>query len=191
MLPLILLGLALVSALISRVLLVQAAFRFSIWWGLGIFAPFGPIFFRLYHPDEARRARLFGLAGLALTFFYVLAAPSIVPINRFGMPKAEKATAAKAKKFDLPFKDHLFFGAKPTPVPVATPAPTPSVQERLVANAREIAKLRQWNEELRVQKRDLLHSDVEGNRRYEVELASYNAEWAKAVADRTALSTQK
>ena len=191
MLPLILLGLAFVSFLISRILLVRAAFRFSIWWGLGIFAPFGPMLFRFCHPDKARQAWLFGLAALALTFFYVLSAPSIMPaIDRFGMP-TEKTTAAKAKKFALPFKDHLFFGAKPTPVPVATPAPTPTLQERLVANAREIAKLRQWNEELRVQKRDLLHSDVEGNRRYAVEFASYNAEWAKAVAERTALSAQK
>ena len=101
MLPLILLGLALASALISRFLLVRAAFRFSIWWGLGIFLPFGPMFFRLRHPDEARHAWLFGVAGLALTFFYVLSAPSIVPINRFGMPKAEKATASMAKKFSL------------------------------------------------------------------------------------------
>ncbi len=190
MLPQILLGLALVSALISRVLLVQAAFGFSIWWGMGVFAPFGPVIFRLCHPEEAQRARLFGLAALALGFFYVLAAPSILPpINRFGMPKAEKTSAAKAKSFSLPFKDHLFFGATPTPAPVA--APTPTLAERRAANAHELAQLREWNEQLRVQKRDLLHSDVEGNRRYEVEFASYTAAWTKAVAEHTALSAQK
>ncbi len=189
MLPLVLISLAVLCALISRALLVQAAFTISVWWGLGIFIPFGPMVFRLYYPDEARRARIFGLAALALAFFYVMAAPSIVPINRFGMPKAARAEKGEAKKFSLPFKDRLFFGAKPTPAP--TPAPTPTLAQRRATNAHELAELRNWNDQLHVQKRDLLHSDVEGNRRYEVELASYNAAYTKAVAERNALAAQK
>ena len=191
MLPVVLLSLCLISALISRMLLVQAAFRFNLWWGLGIFVPFGPMFFRLCHPEEARKARIFGLAALALAFFYALSAPSIVPTNRFGMPKSVHGEASKSKGFSLPFKNHLFFGAKPTPAPSPTAAPTPTLQERLLANERELAQLREWNEQLRLKKRDLLHSDVDGNRQYEVELASYNAAYARAVAERTTLHTGK
>jgi len=186
MLPLVLLILAIASALISRFLLLRAAFGLSVWWGLGIFFPFGPIFFRLCHPEEARQARLFGLAALALTFFYLLSAPSIVPTGRFG---TGKSAGAITNKFTLPFRDHLFFGAKPTPLP--TPAPTPTLAERRAANAKELAQLRQWNEQLRIKKRDLLHSDVDGNRQYESELASYNAAYTRAVAEHTVLSAQK
>jgi hypothetical protein len=68
------------------------------------------------------------------------------------------------------------------------PAATPSRDERLAANATEFERLRRWQEELRLRKRDLLYSDVEGNRQYVVDLALYNQALAKATEERNALS---
>lgn len=70
-------------------------------------------------------------------------------------------------------------------------APTPAWDERLLVNAIELERLRKWDEELQRRKRDLLHSDVEGNRQYVVDLALYNQALAKATEEREALAAQK
>jgi uncharacterized protein YccT (UPF0319 family) len=72
-----------------------------------------------------------------------------------------------------------------------TPAPTPSIEERRAANTAEFERLNKWGEELRIRKRDLLHSDIEGNRQYNADLALYNAAVAKATAERNALAPRK
>jgi hypothetical protein len=64
---------------------------------------------------------------------------------------------------------------------------TPGVEERRTANTREFERLRAWSDALRLRKRDLLHSDTEGNRAYELELAQYNAALEKANTERSAL----
>jgi hypothetical protein len=47
------------------------------------------------------------------------------------------------------------------------------------------------DEQLKLRKRDLLHSDIEGNRVYAVDLASYNDALAKATAEKNALANAK
>ena len=64
----------------------------------------------------------------------------------------------------------------------------PSLEERRAANAKELERLSKVGEELRLRKRDLLHSDVQGNRTYVVDLALYNQELAKATAEKDALA---
>jgi len=61
------------------------------------------------------------------------------------------------------------------------------LEERRIANNREFQRLAEWNEALRLKKRDILHSDVRGNIAYEAELAQYNAALAKATAEKNAL----
>ena len=63
----------------------------------------------------------------------------------------------------------------------------PSLEERRAANTREFARLSTWKEALRLRKRDLLHSDVNGNQVYNVALAQYNAAFEKANAERSVL----
>ncbi len=65
---------------------------------------------------------------------------------------------------------------------------SPTTAERQAANAAEFERLRAWSEKLRLQKRDLLHSDVEGNRAYNLELSQYNAALEKANAEKAALA---
>ena len=67
-------------------------------------------------------------------------------------------------------------------------APTPSVAQRRAANATELERL---DAELKLRKRDLLHSDAEGNRLYAIDLAAYNEALAKATAEKNALVTAK
>src|SRR5881275_782005 len=59
MVSLVFLGFAIVCALISRILLLIAAIDISAWWALGVFLPFGPLFFRLNYPEQARNSFLF------------------------------------------------------------------------------------------------------------------------------------
>ncbi len=73
----------------------------------------------------------------------------------------------------------------------AAPAPTPSLEQRRAVNPTEFERLRGLEEQLRLRKRDLLHSDTEGNRVYASDLASYNDALAKATAEKNALAGAK
>jgi hypothetical protein len=54
-----------------------------------------------------------------------------------------------------------------------------------------LERLRGIEAELKLRKRDLLHSDSEGNRVYAIDLASYNEAFAKATAEKNALAAAK
>jgi len=200
MLPLVLLSLALASALISRFLLIKAAFGVGPWWGFGVLLPFGPIVFRLKYPAEAKQAWIFSVATLGLILASVLASPQILPAARAGLTKSVNSGKGK---WHIPFASYflghskpaigsnIFDPSKPKDLSAPKPAPTPSVEERRQSNSKELADLRAWNERLKLKKRDLLHSDTEGNRMYAIEVESYNAAVNKATAERTALSKPK
>ena len=64
----------------------------------------------------------------------------------------------------------------------------PDLEARRLANAGEFERLRAEGEALRLRKRDLLHSDAEGNRDYARDLALYHEALAKATAERDALT---
>jgi len=67
----------------------------------------------------------------------------------------------------------------------------PSLEQRQAINATELERLTAWSEALRLKKRDLLHSDAQGNIAYNAEVAEYNAALAKATAEKNAIWQQK
>jgi len=67
----------------------------------------------------------------------------------------------------------------------------PTVEQRRAINATELERLTAWSQTLRLKKRDLLHSDVQGNLAYNAEVAEYNAALAKATAEKSAIWPQK
>lgn len=73
----------------------------------------------------------------------------------------------------------------------ARPAAPPTVEQRRAINATELERLTAWSQTLRLKKRDLLHSDVQGNLAYNAEVAEYNAALAKATEEKNALWPQK
>src|SRR6184192_4435924 len=77
MVSLVFLSLAIVCALISRILLLIAAIDISAWWALGVFLPFGPLFFRLNYPEQARNSYLFRVATLLCIFGFVVMRPGL------------------------------------------------------------------------------------------------------------------
>jgi hypothetical protein len=172
---LICLGIGLVCILIGRILLIGAAFGVSVWWGLGIFLPFGPLVFRLSYPDLAPLSKTFRLIALPCILAYFVLRPG--PPNYDKFFKRNPVPSAPA--------DH--YGLEKVSKAVAPP----SLDERREANAKEFQHLTAWSEALRLKKRDLLHSDVEGNRAYNAEVAEYNAALTKATAERDALWGQK
>jgi hypothetical protein len=184
MVSLVFLGLAIVCALISRILLLIAAIDISAWWALGVFLPFGPLFFRLNYPEQARNSFLFRVATLLCIFGFVVMRPGL----NFSPGGSHRTTlfAPQAKQ--------TVGYAMEKPVPskkTNSAAAAPTLDQRCAANAKELERLRDVNEQLRLRKRDLLHSDSEGNRVYAIDLASYNEALAKATAEKNALATTK
>jgi hypothetical protein len=184
MVSLVFLGLAIVCALISRILLLIAAINVSAGWAFGVFLPFGPLFFRLNYPEAARNSFLFRVATLLCVFGFVVSQPRMT----LHMPKIHP-TAASPR----PSKQTVGYAMeKPgTSKKVAGTPTAPTLEQRRAANATELERLRGVEAELKLRKRDLLHSDTEGNRVYAIDLASYNEALAKATVEKNALASTK
>jgi len=178
---LIFLGLAIVCALISRILLLIAAIDISGWWALGVFLPFGPLFFRLNYPEQARNSYLFRVATLLCIFGFVVMRPGLSLSMHDGHRTASSPQRSKQPVGYAMEKPGSLKSAK-----VAARV-TPSLKQRRAVNVTEFERLRGLEEQLRLRKRDLLHSDTEGNRVYAIDLASYNDALAKATAEKNAL----
>lgn len=162
--------------LIGRILLIGAAFGVSVWWGLGIFLPFGPLLFRLSYPDLAPVSRTFRLVALPCILAYFVLPPASLSGSHFDQFfKHKEVPSAPANHYGL---EKIAIAA-------------PSLDERRAVNAKELERLTAWSEALRLKKRDLLHSDVQGNIAYNAEVAEYNAALAKATAEKNSLSPQK
>jgi len=167
--------------LIGRILLIGAAFGVSVWWGLGIFLPFGPLLFRLSYLDLAPVSRTFRLVALPCILAYFVLRPASLSgshFDQFFKHKSDKPVAsAPANHFGL------------ERISKAIAAPT--LDERRAANAKELRRLIEWSEALHLKKRDLLRSDVQGNLAYNAEVAEYNAALTKATAEKNALWGEK
>ena len=172
----------LICAVISRILLLIAAIDVNVWWALGVFLPFGPLLFRLSYPDLARSSRIFRLATLPCFALFLILGPGPVYTRH-----VNKTRLATAHPFSYGLENHSF-EKKSAGSSVQAVQLAPNIEERRAANANELERLAAWNEALRLKKRDLLHSDVEGNRAYEAELAQYNAALQKANAEKNALA---
>jgi hypothetical protein len=183
MAALVFLLLGVLCGLIARALLITAAFGISKKWGFAVFVPFGPLFFRLSYPDEARRARLFQLATLPCLFLYVMTSNEMLPSThvgfvRMGPPEKQYyALAAGSYSWKIPG-----FGTEKAASKEA------SIDERRAAIDREFQRLRQVSEELRVRKLHLLNSDTEGTRVYNQMAGDYNTALDKYNAEKFALT---
>ncbi|PYK70015.1 MAG: hypothetical protein DME44_12945 [Verrucomicrobia bacterium] len=186
MVSFVFLGLAIVCALISRVLLLMAAIDISVCWALGVFLPFGPLFFRLNHPEQARNSYLFRVATLVCIFGFVVMRPGM----NFS-PGGSRRTTLFAPQAKQPVGYAM---EKPFPSKKTSPAAavsTLTLDQRRATNAKELERLYAVEEQLKLRKRDLLHSNTEGNRVYAIDLASYNDALAKATAEKNALASAK
>jgi hypothetical protein len=182
---LVFLGLAIVCALISRILLVIAAINISGWWALGVFLPFGPLFFRLNYPEQARNSYLFRVATLLCIFGFVVTGPGL----RLSMHQGDHTTSSP----QWPKQPVGYAMEKPGSLKSANVAArvTPSLEQRRAANLAELERLRGVDAELKLRKRDLLHSDIEGNRVYTIDFAACSDALAKATAEKNALAGAK
>jgi hypothetical protein len=182
MVSLIFLGLAIVCALISRILLVTAAIKISAGWAFGVFLPFGPLLFRLNYPGEARNSYLFRVATLLCVFGFVIYQPRMT----LRIPKMH--STARSPRLS---KTVGYAMEKPGTSKNPNAAPTPTLEQLRAANATELERLCGVEAELKLRKRDLLHSDTEGNRIYAIDLASYNEALTKATVEKNTLATAK
>ena len=178
MAALIFLALGLLCSFVGRILLIRAAFGVSVWWGLGIFLPFGPLLFRLSYPDLAPLSRTFRLVALPCILAYFVLRPGPLSGSNFDeFFKHKEVPSAPANHYSLE--------------KISKAIAAPSLDQRRVINATELERLTEWSQTLRLKKRDLLHSDVQGNLAYNAEVAEYNAALTKATAEKNALWPQK
>lgn len=171
MVSLVFLVVGLVCILIGRILLIGAAFGVSVWWGLGIFLPFGPLLFRISYPDLAPLSRTFRLIALPCILVYFVLRPGPPSYDKFF--KQKPVPSAPANHYALE--------------KISKVITAPNLEKRRDANAKEFQRLAAWNQALKLKKRDLLRSDVQGNIFYDAELEQYNAALAKATAEKQAL----
>jgi hypothetical protein len=172
---LVFLCIGLICALIGRILLIGAAFGVSVWWGLGVFLPFGPLLFRLSYPDLAASSRYFRLAVLPCVLGYVYLQPNAFSTIRRGeFLRSAQEPAAPANHYGTE-KNRT----------------RTSLEQRRLDNNQEFRRLAEWSEALRLKKRDLLHSDVQGNIAYNAEVAQYNEALAKATTEKNAVFGSK
>ena len=184
MAPLIFLLLGVLCGLISRGLLIKAAFGISKKWGFGVFFPFGPLFFRLSFPDEVGRARMFQLATLPCFFLYILTSPELIPSTHVGLVRLGPAGQ---EKYALALGNRTWkFGGDASAV---ARQKLGTLEERRAANDREQERLRLWSEKLRLRKRDLLNSDKEGAIAYNRDATDYNIALEKANAEKHLLGS--
>ena len=170
MVAFIFLALGIVLILIGRILLIGAAFGVSVWWGLGIFLPFGPLLFRLSYPDLAPLSRTLRLFALPCIFAYFILRPGPISGSHYDQFfKRKDVSAAPANHYAIEKIAQV------------------NAEGRRAANEREFQRLSAWSEALRLKKRDLLRSDVQGNIAYNAELEQYNAALVKATAEKEAL----
>ena len=163
--------------MIGRILLISAAFGVSVWWGFGIFLPFGPLLFRLSYPDLAPMSRTFRLFAIPCILAYFVLRPGPLSGSHYDQFfKQKQIPSAPANHYGLE--------------KISQPSMTASLDERRVANAKEMERLTAWAEALHVKKRDLLRSDVEGTKAFNAEVAEYNAALAKATAEQSAIWPQ-
>jgi hypothetical protein len=171
---LIFLAIGVVCILIGRILLIRAAFGVSVWWGLGIFLPFGPLFFRLSYPDLAPLSKTFRLVALPCILAYFVLRPGPLSGSHYDQFFKHKP---------VPSAPANHYGLEKAP----RKAPAPSLADRRLANSREFERLNAWYAALQLKRRDLLHSDVAGNEAYTVELGQYNAALKNATDERNSL----
>jgi hypothetical protein len=162
---------ALVCILVSRILLIRAAFGTSVGWGLGIFLPFGPTLFRLSYPNLAPWSRTFRLIALPCVLAYFIFRPGLPNYDRFFTKKSGPSAPA----------NHYGLGI------ISKGVAAPTLEKRREANDKEFARLASWSQSLKLKKRDLLNSDVQGNVFYEGELSQYNEALTKASVDKQKL----
>ena len=156
------------------------------WWALGVFLPFGPLFFRLNYPEQARNSYLFRVATLLCIFGFVVMRPEWSLSTHNG-----HRTTSFPQRPNQPVGYAIEKPVPPKKTTAAAVAPTPTLNQRRAASATELERLRGLEEQLKLRKRDLLHSDTEGNRLYAIDLASYNDALAKATAEKNALASTK
>lgn len=163
--------------LIGRILLIGGAFGVSVGWGLAIFLPFGPLFFRMNYPDLAPMSRTFRLFAIPCFLAFIVLRPGSISGSHYDQFfKHKDVPAAPANHYALE--------------KVSKVIAAPSLERRRADNAKEMERLTAWAEILHVKKRDLLRSDAQGNIAYNVEVAEYNAVLAKATTERNAIWPQ-
>jgi len=177
---LVFLTIAVICALISRILLFIAAIRISAGWAIGVFFPFGPMLFRLSYPDEARSSLMFRIGTLGFVFLYFLVGPAALITPTY---KTNRQPKPPRQGYASEFVNRFISGSNKT-----AKTDTRSLSERRAANERELERLGKWSEALRRQKRDLLRSDIEANRAYNIDLQEYEAALAAATTEKQALA---
>jgi hypothetical protein len=158
-------------------MLFIAAINVSIGWALGVWLPFGPLCFRRTFPDLSRPSAPFRTATIVFCGLYLLVAGSSSEFYR------------RKSQTSLPLQSNQATGyGTERSADSGETKEDMNVEERRSANTKELDRLAKWADVLRLKKRDLLRSDVQGNRTYEAELGLYDEAFSKATLEKDAIA---
>ena len=170
--------------MISRIMLFVAAVRISAGWALGVWLPFGPLCFRRTFPDQSRASAPFRTLTILCFGIYVLLGLGSKSIPYLRNPQASAPTESpQATGYAIERSDD----SEDSEDSEKSAKTHVSLGDRRAANAKELDRLAKWSEDLKLKKRDLLRSDIQGNKDYEGELAEYTEAFTKATAERESL----
>jgi hypothetical protein len=205
--PVVFLVAALLCSLVGRLMLVRAAWKISVGWGLTVLAvPFGPFFFRLNHKELAQAGGYWRLATVPLIACFFLAGGSdsfselddlkfwekkpALAASEDGKPALEDpeeldnaeniVAAAKAGKLAPGATLEIAQLTPPLPIPM-------TLAERAAANQREFTRLEEVYESLKRERGYLKKGDQAAVAEYNTAAAKYQAALAKARAEQTEL----
>ncbi len=169
MLAIIILFAGFACAMISRILVLTAAFGVSTGWGLTVLlVPFGPLFFRWSYPDLCLRARPFRIATL-VCFVAGGAGLGSSPLDMIrSKVKSPFSGFVTSSNAETEAKDSVI--AAP-----ATPAPAVAAATAKGGGPEDFAKLQDWYAQLNVKRKNLLKADKAGLEAFNAEAAQYQA----------------
>ena len=203
--PIVFALVALLCSLVGRLMLVRAAWKISVGWGLTVLAvPFGPFFFRMKHKEIAQAGSYWRLATVPFIACFFLAGgdaselddlkfwqkkSAIVEAGDDGaalkdpekLDKVENITPA-AKAGQLAPGTVLEIAALTPPLPVPM-----TLSERSAVNQREFTRLETVYEGLKQERGYLKKGDQAAVAEYNSAAAKYQAALAKARAEQTEL----
>ncbi len=184
-----LLALGVLLALAGTIVLLIAAFRVSLFWGLiSLLAPLGILVFTGVHWSKAKRGFLLQLA--ALPFF-------IGGVTLAAQQDNAQLAQVLAGNFDLskplPVEPAPAPDPTPEPTPVPPPAPLPPeiFQARWDANQRRFTELATAYTRMTARRNMLRTSDPEAVRAFNDEVALYVADLTAAQAEKRELAARR
>jgi hypothetical protein len=181
--PLFLLLAAFVCSLVGRGFLIRAALSISKEWGIAVMCvPFAPFFFRRKHKALAHEGHNWRTCAAIFTVLFLVIAGRTASVDGLWALVPERFRPASLTEEWIPEEVVAVTAAPVTPAP-------PSYGERVASNQKEFVRLAAAYDSLKLERGYLRKHDREGIEAYNLQVARYQTDLAKARAEQKELNS--